>query len=287
MSLASESVRRPAASPNRSSAVGDAREWRLAPAWYDLPDLVEPNSLFLKAISARLAAYGLDLTPAPPGQDPMDWNRTLFGQACGYHFATALQGRAKPIAAPCYRTRQAEGPFIRSALLVRAKDPSDGLADLRGRVLAFDPRDLSSQNLLRAEIAPIAGGAPFFASLVNLPSTLRAAQSVADGEADAALIDGVALAHLQRLRSALTGKLRLLSWTSRAPAPPYLTSAKASLQLAAALRSALADAMLDPTLAEVRKALLLEEIVTLPEAHYRALIHFEQLAESQGYPDLR
>ena len=39
MSLVSDPVRPTAAASSRPTALNDAREWRLAPAWYDLPDL--------------------------------------------------------------------------------------------------------------------------------------------------------------------------------------------------------------------------------------------------------
>jgi ABC-type phosphate/phosphonate transport system substrate-binding protein len=264
-----------------------AREWRLAPAYYDLPELRDAHAVFQKAVLARLAPYGLDLSPGPDAGEAFIWGRTLLGQACGYRYVNGLKGQAVLVATPRYRTRRAEGPFVRSAVLVKATDPADGLIDLRGRILAVDARDLGSQNLLRAEVAPLAGGHPFFKTVLAEPSALALAQAVVDDQASAALLDAVSLAHLQRLRPALTGKLRLLTWTSRAPAAPFLTSAKASLQLVAALRAALMDASRDPALAEARRTLLLEEVVLLPEAHYRALIHFQQMAESQGYPDLR
>lgn len=287
MSLVSDPVCPTAPLSKQSPLPTETREWRLASAWCDLPDLDEPNSLFLRAITARLVGVGLDVAPGLVSADAFSWNRTLFGQACSYRYATSLQGQAKAIGSPLYRTRHVEGPFIRSAVLVRAKDAADGLADLNDRVLAFDGRDLSSQNLLRADVAAVAGARPFFRSLLTLPSILRTTQALADGEADALLIDGVSLSHLQRLRPALTGKLRLLFWTSRAPAPPFMTSAKINPPLTASIRSALSDAMRDPTLAEIRKALLLGDIVILPDAHYRSLVHFEQMAQSQGYPDLR
>lgn len=288
MPLASSAVRSlPTPSASRHPDPSGSREWRLGPAWYDLPELREAQTLFGQAVLARLAPLGLDLSMADGAGDEPGWSRTLLGQTCGYRYVSLLQGQARLVATPRYRTRRAEGPFVRSAVLVRTGDAADGLADLVGRVLAFDARDLGSRNLLRADIAPVAAGRPFFANLIAESSILDAVQALTDGRADAVLIDAVALAHLQRLRPGLASKLRLLSWTSRAPAPPFLTSAKTGLSLVSALRSVLADAVADPALAEVRRELLLEEFVVLPEAHYRALVHFEQMAESQGYPELK
>jgi ABC-type phosphate/phosphonate transport system substrate-binding protein len=264
-----------------------AREWRLAPVYYDLPELQDANGAFEKAVLARLAPFALDLGPASDASAVSTWSQTLLGQTCGYYYVRELRGQASLVATPRYRTRRSEGPFVRSAVLVRTADPIEGLVDLRGKTLAVDARDLGSQNLLRAEVAPLAGGQLFFKRVLAESSPLAPIQAVVDGRASAALIDAVALAHLQRFRPGLMGKLRLLTWTSRAPAAPFLTSSKASLQLVSALRAALADIAADPALAELRQELLLEDFAILPDAHYRALIHFEQMAESQGYPDLR
>jgi ABC-type phosphate/phosphonate transport system substrate-binding protein len=273
--------------PSRVPEADTGREWRLGPAYYDLPELRDANLAFDKAIAVRLSHFGLDVSAAPYTGETSPWFNTLLRQTCGYHYITALHAQAKLVATPRYRTRRAEGPFVRSAVLVRTADSADGLIDLRDRVLTFDAGDLGSRNLLRADVAPLAGGQRFFENQVAETSVLESVQSVADGRADAVLTDAVALAHLQQLRPDLMGRLRLLTWTSRAPAAPFLTSAKASPQLVSALRAALADIARDPALANLRKALLLEDFTTLPDAHYRAFVHFEQMAESQGYPNLR
>jgi hypothetical protein len=49
----------------------------------------------------------------------------------------------------------------------------------------------------------------------------------------------------------------------------------------------LADAIADPTLSAERGELLIRDVVALPESQYRALLHFEQMAQSQGYPELK
>jgi ABC-type phosphate/phosphonate transport system substrate-binding protein len=268
--------------------LGDgAREWRLATPYYNVPELQEAHAALTQAVLSRLAPLGLDLPQAAPRDPLATWSHTLLGQTCGYRYVTELKGRVQMIGSPRYRVRSAEGPFICSALLVRTGDPAEGLADLRGRRCTFDIQDQASRNLLRADVAHLAGRCRFFGGLTAARTALDAAEAVVEGQADAVLIDGLALAYLQRFNAEVAGKLRPLLWTSRSPTPPFVTSAKASLQLAEAVRAALIDAIADPSLAEARRELLLEEVVALPNAHYRALLHFEQIAESQGYPELR
>lgn len=53
-----------------------------------------------------------------------------------------------------------------------------------------------------------------------------------------------------------------------------------------ALRQALDEVIRDPAVAEVRRALLLDGLHTLPDANYRGLLYVEQIASDQGYPKL-
>lgn len=249
---------------------------------YDFPELSDANATFWSAVLERA-----DL-PRPAGflRYPA-WNDLTLTQVDAYGFVTELSGRARLVATPSYRARGADGPFLRSAVLVRAGDTAQGLDDLRGRICAFDQADAASRNLLRAETAVLSREGGFFGRMVPTDGALSALYSVVQGEADAALIDGTALAHQQRLHSVLASKLRLILWTARGPGPPLVTSALSTSATVAALRMGLADAVADPILAPERAELLIREVVALPESQYRALLHFEQMAQSQGYPELR
>jgi hypothetical protein len=249
---------------------------------HDLPELAEANAAFWGAVIERA---GL---PRPAGFSPGPvWNDPTLAQVCAYGFVTALAGRARLVATPSYRARGADGPFLRSAVLVRANDAALGLADLRGRICAFDQGDAASRNLLRAETAVLSREGGFFGRMIATSGALGAVDSLVEGEADAVLIDGAALAHVQRLHSTRAAKLRLLLWTARGPGPPLVTSAQTSSATVAALRAGLADAIADPALSPERSELLIRDVALLPDSQYRALLHFEQMARSQGYPELK
>ena len=249
---------------------------------YDFPELIEANSVFWGAVIERAGLPAAGTTPSHPASTEF-----TLGQVGAYRFVTELSGRVRLVGTPCYRARGADGPFLRSALLVRSGDAAQGLSDLRGLSCAFDRSDSASRNLLRAETAVLSRQGGFFGRMIPTVGALAAVMSLIEGDADAALIDGAALAHVQRLHSTLAAKLRLILWTARGPGPPLVTGAPAPSATVAALRLGLADAIADPALSAVRAELLIRDVVALPDSQYRALLHFEQMAQSQGYPELK
>jgi ABC-type phosphate/phosphonate transport system substrate-binding protein len=163
-----------------------------------------------------------------------------------------------------------------------------GLAGLRGRRCVVNERDSNSgMNLLRATIAQVASGEPFFASVAVSGSHLRSVEMVASGEADVAAIDCVSFAHFQRLYPSLVAGVRVLSWTASTPSLPYITAATASDETVRALRAALADVFDDSGLAPVRERLLLRGVDLSPKEGFEEVLHLERAAVSSGYPILR
>jgi ABC-type phosphate/phosphonate transport system substrate-binding protein len=186
-----------------------AAETDLAPAasvlgapLHDFPELSEANAAFWGAVIERAGLPAAEHFTRSPAR-----NDLTLAQVCAYRFVTELSGRARLVATPSYRVRGADGPFLRSALLVRAHDPALGLADLRGRVCAFDQNDAASRNLLRAETAVLSREGGFFGRMVPTSGAVAAVDSLIEGDADAVLIDGATLAHVQRLHSTRAAKL--------------------------------------------------------------------------------
>lgn len=254
----------------------------LGPPRHDFPELAQANAAFWRAVIER-AGF-----PAPDGHAAaLPWSGLTLAQVDAYGFVTQWASSARLVATPSHRARGGDGPFVRAAVLVRHGDPAQGLADLRGRTCAYDLADSASRNLLRAETAVLARDGGFFGRMHGRTGPLAAIGGVVEGESDAVLIDGVALSHVQRLHSGLAAKLRLILWTARGPGAPLVTGVLSGAGQAAALRGGLADAAADPSLAPERAELLIRDFHPLPESQYRALLHFEQMAQSQGYPELR
>ena len=211
----------------------------------------------------------------------------LLGQACEYPLANRYDRRVRIVATPRYTASGCEGACYRSAIVVRSSDPATDLAGLRGRRCAVnEPDSNSGMNLLRAALAPVAGAAPFFSSVILTGSHLASATQVADGRADVAAIDCVSLAHFQRLYGTLTAQLRVLAWTPASPSLPLITAASTDDALLARLRQALAGVAGDPALQAVRESLLLAGFDLAPDPSLRVVRRLAREADAAGYPTL-
>ncbi len=265
---------------------------KAALSMYDLPELQDANDALWAAITARLRARNVfdapdhltrDVPPEVLWTDP----DLILAQTCGLPLATRLEGRVRVVATPRYRARGCDGADYRSAVVVRADSAVNSLDDLRAsRCAVNDLTSNSGMNLLRAEIAPLAKGATFFKSVLVTGSHLASAEAVAQDEADVAALDCVTWAHLQRWRTSLTDRLRVLTWTVRSPGLPLITSLGVGPSQLAALRAALDDVARDPDLGEVRETLLLEGFSLTPVEHYRAALRLRDIAVGLGYPHL-
>ena len=260
---------------------------------YDLPELNEANDELWAAIGLRLRAEGVAGVPRRLSRGlPLHalWTDPdlLLAQACAYPLMTGLTDLVKVVATPRYRAFGCQGPFHRSAVVVRATDRARALADLAGRRLALnDATSGTGMNLLRALVAPLAHGRPFFSRVRVTGSHLASAEAVASDTADLASVDCVSLAHLQRLRPCLAARLSVLTWSAESPGLPLITSRDTDEATLAALRRALADVARDPRLTAVRHELLLEGFSDLPKTHYVSALYWKRFAADLNYPDLR
>lgn len=260
---------------------------------YDWPELQAANDALWRAIAERLAADGVadvppQLTCTPDLEATWTSPALLLAQTCGYPLVKGLDSRVQLVATPRYRAPGCEGPFRRSAIVVRAHDPAKALADLRGaRCAVNDMKSDSGMNLLRAAIAPLAGGRAFFQERVVTGSHLGSAEAVAGGDADVAALDAVTYAHLRRFKPAVAWRLRVLGWTERTPGLPLITAAATPAGTLHALRRALAGVAADPRLAAVRETLLLDGFSLLPRNYYQLTTHLEERAQALDYPSLR
>jgi len=268
------------------------RELIAALPMYDYPELALAHDALWGALGDRLRASGV---PAPAqltrGRSHFDvWRdpHLLLGQACEYPLAKRFADQVRKVATPLYTAAGCAGASYRSAILVRRDDPASSLGDLRGRRCVINEIDSNSgMNLLRATLAPLAGGNPFFASISHSGSHRRSAALVAAGRADVAALDCVSYAHLQRLEPETTAALRLLAWTPSSPSLPLITAIGTDAQTLRSLRTCLAAVAADPALAASRAELLLEGFALNPANDYAAVLELERRAVAAGYSTLQ
>ncbi|MCZ8158339.1 MAG: PhnD/SsuA/transferrin family substrate-binding protein [Rhizobiaceae bacterium] len=257
------------------------------------PVVVEAQRDLWAFLRERLLAAGLAGVP-----DTLDetlahheaWldPRLLLAQTCGFPFVKHLRGRVRLVATPVYEAPGCDGHTMVSVIVVRAGDAPDSLAACRGlRVAINEPGSNSGYNLLRASIAPLAGGHPFFRSVLETGGHLASMEAVRQGKADLAAIDCITFDLLRRHAPERIEGLHILAETPSGPNLPFITRLATSDDELALLRSALQAAITAPELKEARTILGLKDVVILEETAYDILLDLERSAIKAGYPELR
>lgn len=267
--------------------------WVAALPMYDLPELKAETDRFWQALRDRLDQAGIGALPqilSRPARLTAFWRQPnlLLGQTCGYPLVTALRDTVQLVATPVYKAPGCEGPNYRSVIVVRASAAFRNLAELRGGICAINTTDShSGMNILRAELAPFAPPAPFFAEIQVTGGHVASLAAIQKGEADIAAIDCVTFALLARWRPEAVAGLRILKRTQAAPALPLITSRHTPARVVHELRRALDAVMADPVLQTIRQTLLLERFEVRGWRDYATIIAIEQAAIAGGYPVLR
>ncbi len=274
----------------RTGELANVSEPALRPSLVSLPMYDVPRAArerFLSVLTAHLKSRGFAPTVTEPADLMAHWRvpDLLLSQTCGYPMVTALRDHVRLVAVPHYDAPGCEGPFYRSAIVVRAEDAARGVEDLRGRVAAFNSdHSQSGYNALRATIAPLARGGRFFASLVETGSHRASIDAVLEGVADAAAIDAVTLA--LALDAEPTLPLRVLDLTPAAPALPFVTGAGASDAEVDALFEALRASVEEIGPDGTRDAHRLLRVERLDRAAFDVILAQEQTSRALGYPVL-
>jgi ABC-type phosphate/phosphonate transport system substrate-binding protein len=252
---------------------------------YDFPWLQATTDALWADVRPALLAAGVAGVP-----DRLDRSRSLraiwrdptllLAQTCGYPLLTELADAVQMVATPVYDFPGCDGVLHRSFVVVRADDPADSLEALRGRRCAINGRDSNTgMNLLRASVAPLAEGRPFFSGVVETGAHLDSLRAVREGRADLAAIDCVTYGLAARHQPALLQDTCILTETPATPCLPFVTSAATSAAEVAALRSALGAAVGRPTAAALGWA----GMTILDLAAYAPVIALEREAEAAGY----
>ena len=259
---------------------------------YDLPELRPVNDGWWAGLARHFRAAGLSDVPDRLSRDSdhrLPWGapELCLAQACGYPLTHDFRGRIQVIATPCYRAPGCAGARYASLLMVKEDDLASSLADLRGRVAAYNSRDShSGYNVLRAMLAPHAEGGCFLGGAIETGGHMASLIAVQQGTADVAAVDCVTVALARQHRPSAVAGLRILAESPKAPGLPYVTSARRPADSLARLRAGLFAAADDPALAEHRDALLLTGFELLPEAAYEPIAELERSSLELGYPAL-
>jgi ABC-type phosphate/phosphonate transport system substrate-binding protein len=258
---------------------------------YDFPWTAAANDAVWTAISARLAEAGVQSpTRVTRGGDLAAlWRHPalIFGQICGYPYASGLKDVVTLIATPEYSFPGCEDASHRSFIIRRASDSRCALKEFRGAVAALNAHDSNTgMNLFRAMIAPIAGGVAFFSSIVVTGSHEASVAAVDNGQADLASIDCVSFALLGRGRPELVERVAVVAESPLLPCLPFIASTSLPAPTIDAVREALFAGLADPALGETRMALGLKGARVATPAEYDWVIEIEREAAAVGYAQL-
>ncbi len=257
---------------------------------YNLPEMRVDNAAFWLAIrteAERLGVIGLPPAldfarkPVPARIEP----DTMFTQVCGWPLQTIYAGQAVVLGVPAYGAAHCAGPTHAGVFVVRRDAPFRSVADLRGCDFVFNSlHSNSGMNLPRRVIAELAGGRPFFGSIVETHSQPINLERVARGEADATCVDCVTYAFFARHRPAPAEQLRVLAAMPPTPAIPFVTAAATDPVMKAALVQALRRVAAEPKWAPVRAGMLLLDIVPPDRVDYGTPCRYAAEAAALGYP---
>jgi ABC-type phosphate/phosphonate transport system substrate-binding protein len=260
---------------------------------YDHPAQQAANDDLWRTIAGRLRSAGLAAVP-----DALDRSRSvesiwhdpslLLAQACGYPLTATDAPAVRVVALPVYAVPGCEGPTHHSVIVARVADRRVTLPAFRGARVAINASTSNTgMNLLRAVVAPLAGGDAFFADVIRTGAHRATAEAIMHGKADCGAIDAVTWAALRRYEPALADALRVIGTTQSTTALPFVTARSSPDAQVEAIRAALAAAVADPALASVRDALFLRDIVPADEAALAPVRAAECTAIALGYPVLR
>jgi ABC-type phosphate/phosphonate transport system substrate-binding protein len=259
---------------------------------YNLPEMRPRNSAFWDALADELRHDGGADLPAEliftrgPVPDRIG-DEVLFSQTCGYPLQTIYRGQYRLLGVPTYDAPGC-GPATHSAfILVRKDSKFDKPADLEGATFALNSlHSNSGMNLPRLLFARLAGGKPFFGSVVETGSHPNSIARVASGELDAASIDCLTYVFFQDHRPEVVDQLRVIGQTPDSPAIPFVTSLATPAEDAVRLQAALFRLAADPARRPVLTGLRLTNISKPDPAAYAGLLDYERQAAGLGYPDL-
>jgi len=259
---------------------------------YDLPELAEATDAWWRGLGRHIAAQGFrDLPDTLNRQgDPVERLKApdlIFAQTCGFPLTHRLKDHVQLLATPRYAVPGCAGATYVSWIVVRKDDPAKAPADLRGMRVAYnDDGSQSGYNTLRALIAPIAQGKPFFGAMVESGAHRNSLALVKAGKADVAAVDCVTFALIAHNAPAEVEGIRVLRASATAPGLPYVTAAATSAADVQRLQAGIAAAFTDPALSATRAALRLEGCEILPRSAYDVIPAMEQAAIAAGYPQL-
>jgi ABC-type phosphate/phosphonate transport system substrate-binding protein len=260
---------------------------------YCLPEMEAANSAFLAVLQRRLHAKGIEAAETSFSSNHgaasnSVGSRILFTQICGYPLFKHYRNQYRVLATPHYAMPGCVGSSHRAFFMVRAGDPAERLESLRGRIFGCNSLlSNSGMNLPRLSLARIAGGVPFFSSVVTTGSHVTSLEHLDQGRIDLCSIDNVTWGFFRKFRPNAAERYRILDETVSSPSLPFVTSVNTTKSDAADLAETLYEIVNDPKIAPICEALELTGLSEPDVSAYERLADYEGEAAELGFPELK
>lgn len=235
---------------------------------YQRPELSAANDRLWQGIRAGLQDAGID-APEALSQDAEEFSvwrhpKLALSQACGMPYRLWLHDDVALVGTPDYGLDGCAPGYYRSALVMRADDPRNDIADFKTARFAYN--QTFSQSGFAAPYWHVAPLGFFFETRLHTDQHVASARAVADGQADIAALDAVTWRNIQTFEPFAAG-LRVLEWTTPTPGLPLIT---AKTNDADAVFCAVQDGIagLSP---EDTMALGIKDLIRIPKADYLAV----------------
>lgn len=239
---------------------------------YDWPEIAWAHDVLWKAIASRLKAAGIAAPAEIERRRASDaiWRDPglVLSQTCGYPFSTRLRGIVRLVGTPIYDVPGCDGPSYSSMIVVRADEPGERLADVRGKRFAYNTTDSLSGYLALGAAAKEAGVDAGLREWIETGSHRGSVRAVAEGEADVAAIDAVCWALALRHEREASSRLKVIARTPLRPGLPFITAVERRDAEIHAIRDAINAAIADPETLAARQALSLVGLGTFSEFDY-------------------
>jgi ABC-type phosphate/phosphonate transport system substrate-binding protein len=268
--------------------------WPASLPMYCLPEMEAANSAFLAVLQRRLRAKGIGAAaPSFSSNHGVALSDSvgpgiLFTQICGYPLFKHYRDQYRVLATPHYAMPGCVGSSHRAFFMVRADDPAERLESLRGRIFGCNSLlSNSGMNLPRLSLARIAGGMPFFSSVVMTGAHVTSLERLDGRSIDICSIDNVTWGFFKKFRPSAAERYRILDETVSSPSLPFVTSVNTTESDAVAVAETLYEIVNDPQIAHIREALELTGLSVPDVAAYERLADYEREATELGFPEIK
>lgn len=201
-----------------------------------------------------------DLEPRDTWLSP----QLALGQTCGWPLVTFLRGRVRTIGAFVHRVDGVSSHLYRSVIVGQRQM---ALEDFWGSRAAVNSDDSLSGYISLLAALPGAN-ATWPGEVLWTGAHIASLEAVRNGDADVASIDGMTWAYLARDAPNLVEGLVVVGQGPTVPTLPLIAPERASDELVAEWRTAFAQAVRNPALAEALDVLMIDGFVAMDLADY-------------------